>query len=233
VYGLNDTAPEKRAPATLSETNNAKWLEILASFRPNVVYVQGRMDLADILSRPPHQPLPALPDFGQSIGGTSIPVPLALLLNQPGAGLGCSSGLAPISQSLTVSGSLYMLGDGHLGIGGLPVPRCTKGLYSSLLESSQPTNVCRPIWNDDKPYHCLLQTTLSHYMSFRCPTVYKNCATILMGTGLQFTRDPSLQDPHEFFNTYQVANDTTSGIEIFIIVVPTSLLRQQVLGPLC
>jgi hypothetical protein len=34
----------------------ARWLEFLSSFRPNVVYVQGRMNPADILSRPPHVP---------------------------------------------------------------------------------------------------------------------------------------------------------------------------------
>jgi hypothetical protein len=43
-------------------------------------------------------------------------------------------------------------------------------------------------------------------MSFQCPTVYRNCVTIMMGNGLQFIHDPLLQDPEQFFSTYQSIN---------------------------
>ena len=88
LEGVPSTCYTDHAPLTQLQSQphisrrQARWLEFLASFRPNVVYVQGRMNPADILSRPPHEPLPALPDFGQSNGGTSIPVPLALLLSR-------------------------------------------------------------------------------------------------------------------------------------------------------
>jgi hypothetical protein len=39
----------------------ARWLEFLASFQPNVVYVQGKYNPADVLSRPPHELPRALP----------------------------------------------------------------------------------------------------------------------------------------------------------------------------
>jgi hypothetical protein len=47
----------------------ARWLEFLASFRPNVVYVQGRYTPADVRSRPPHVSIPTLPDVGQGSTG--------------------------------------------------------------------------------------------------------------------------------------------------------------------
>jgi hypothetical protein len=47
----------------------ARWLEFLDSFRPNVVYVQGRYNPADVLSRPPHVSNPTSPDGGQGSTG--------------------------------------------------------------------------------------------------------------------------------------------------------------------
>ena len=87
---------------------HARWLEFLASFRPNVVYVQGRVNSAHILSRRPHEPQPTLPDLGQSNGG-SFTEPLAL---SPGQLVGSGSGpfLAAFPRGLTNPGNLYMLG---------------------------------------------------------------------------------------------------------------------------
>ena len=79
LEGVPSTCHTDHAPLTQLQSQphisrrQARWLEFLASFRPNVVYVQGRINPADILSRPPQGSPPAPPDFGQSTGGTLVP----------------------------------------------------------------------------------------------------------------------------------------------------------------
>ena len=104
--------------------DNARWLEFLASFRPNVVYVQGRMNSAHILSRPPHEPLPALPDFGQSNGDTNIPVSSGSVTG-PACWLGTqvgSSTLPPGTDDTLAACTCW--GTDSRGLQGLPVPWC-------------------------------------------------------------------------------------------------------------
>jgi RNase H-like domain found in reverse transcriptase len=69
----------------------ARWLEFLAGFRPNVVYVQGRYNPADVLSRPPHPPNPTLPDLGQGSTGHPSTGSPALLPNLVALAKGGSS----------------------------------------------------------------------------------------------------------------------------------------------
>jgi hypothetical protein len=133
------TVPHNQIPLhpQLSRIDNARWLKFSASFRTNVDCVQGRMYSAHILCRHPHAPMPALPDFGQSNGGTSIPVPPALLLNRPQAG----SGAARTQHFPSVTdgpGSLYMLGYCHTVVGDSRYPNALKDL-ADLTENSQPT----------------------------------------------------------------------------------------------
>jgi hypothetical protein len=64
----------------------ARWLEFLASFQPNVVYVQGKYNPADVLSRPPHQLPPTLPDVGQGTSEHPSFGSSALLLTETASG---------------------------------------------------------------------------------------------------------------------------------------------------
>jgi hypothetical protein len=61
-------------------------LEFLASFQPNVVYVQGKYNPADVLSRPPHELSPTLPDLGQGTSGHPLSGSPALLLTKTASG---------------------------------------------------------------------------------------------------------------------------------------------------
>ena len=69
LEGSQSTCYTDHAPLTQLQSQphisrrQARWLEFLASFRPNVVYVQGEHNPADVLSRPPRVPPVALPDW--------------------------------------------------------------------------------------------------------------------------------------------------------------------------
>jgi hypothetical protein len=121
----------------------ARWLEFLSSFRPNVVYVQGRMNPADILSRPPHVPVAALPDLGQGNGGTYVPLALLLCQQETASAGGCSK-LAPKPRPTTAPGTLYMLGVGQLVGRGPPNPLCMIAL-NNLNRNAIPSDACHPI----------------------------------------------------------------------------------------
>ena len=98
----------------------ARWLEFLSSFQPNVVYVQGSHNPADVLSRPPHE-LSLAPHDCAGAGAHAL-VPL---LDQQGGvsgcvqpspvEKGCDSSLPPYPQLLNNSGVLHTLESVLLG----------------------------------------------------------------------------------------------------------------------
>jgi hypothetical protein len=70
IYMLHRSQTSNTAANTQQiSRRQARWLDFLASFRTNVVYVQGRYNPADVLSIPPHVSIPTLPDVGQGSTG--------------------------------------------------------------------------------------------------------------------------------------------------------------------
>jgi hypothetical protein len=149
LQGVPSTGHRPRTPHTVTVTTpqltqTSQAVGILVKFLARCGYVQGRMNSALILCRPPHVPRAASPDVGQGKRGTNT-VPLALLpCQQETASAGGSSNLAHRLQPTTAPGILYMLGDGQLTVGG---PRClwaTKGL-NNLNRNTIPSDTCHPI----------------------------------------------------------------------------------------
>jgi hypothetical protein len=236
LEGVPSTCHTDHAPLTQLQSQpqisrrQARWLEFLASFQPNVVYVQGKANPADVLSRPPHELLAAVP-HSWATGRRYAPVLLNGLggeasfgYNTPLAQEGRSSVLVHSRQVVSPPADLYPGGVGAL------VARDTRCLAHKSTEypgNELETNTSCQTTKLDVGLHKILLCAVN-------PVTHRPVIPMLTGAEAQdwwmaaYKSDPELQDPH-FVEKYQLTKRNDFWYFNQLIVVP-SLLRQQVLG---
>jgi RNase H-like domain found in reverse transcriptase/Reverse transcriptase (RNA-dependent DNA polymerase)/Integrase zinc binding domain/Chromo (CHRromatin Organisation MOdifier) domain/Integrase core domain/Aspartyl protease/Eukaryotic translation initiation factor 3 subunit G len=209
----------------------ARWLEFLASFQPNVVYVQGKDNPADVLSRPPHELLAAL-SHSRATGRRHAPVlqnelggEASFGYNTPLAQEGCSSVLVHSPQAVSPSADLYPSGSGALEA---KVTRCLAHKNTEYPGGELETNTtCHPTEADAGLVRILLMAVN--------PVTHRPVIPMLTGAEAlkwwlaAYKSESELQDP-QFVQKYQLTQRGDFWYYNNKLIVVPSLLREQVLG---
>jgi RNase H-like domain found in reverse transcriptase/Reverse transcriptase (RNA-dependent DNA polymerase)/Integrase zinc binding domain/Chromo (CHRromatin Organisation MOdifier) domain/Aspartyl protease len=238
LEGVPSTCHTDHAPLTQLQSQpqisrrQARWLEFLASFQPNVVYVQGKANPADVLSRPPHELLAALSD-ARTTGRRHAPVlpnglggeASALGYNTPLAQEGRSFVLVHSRQAASSPADLYQGGVSAL------VARDTRCLAHKNTEypgNELETDTSCQTAKLDAGLHKILLCAVN-------PVTHRPVIPMLTGDEAQewwlsaYKSDKELQDPH-FVEKYQLTQRNDFWYFNDKLIVVPSLLRSQVLG---
>ena len=250
LEGVPSTCHTDHAPLTQLQSQpqisrrQARWLEFLASFQPNVVYVQGQANPADVLSRPPHTLTPALPDL--AAGRRYAPVLPSQHLDGPnrtrcvnpdGAEEGCSRALVPLSQSTPRPATdLYQGAAGRLGN---MVPQPGHAItHKELVANWTPTPTSHPTLESRHGN----QDALPILLNAVNPVTYVPLMPMLTGDEAlrwwfaAYNSDPLLQDPkiskdsERFIDKYQLTKRGNFWYFNGNLIVVPPLLRRQVLS---
>ena len=215
----------------------ARWLEFLASFQPNVVYVQGKYNPADVLSRPPHELIPTLPDLGQGTSGHPSPGSSALsptetasgpnrtrCVNPPAAREGCSNhpGKFPCGIPSRFPTCTIGTADAPQANGSRPISHSDVGILAANFD-----HTCRPTRMGSSVTAILLNAVN--------PVTYHPVLPMLTGAQARewwvaaYNSDHLFRDP-KLIHRYQLTQkDDFWYYNTKLLVVP-SLLRKQVLS---
>jgi hypothetical protein len=194
----------------------ARWLEFLASFRPNVVYVEGERNPADVLSRPPRVPQAALPELA---GGNT---PVLQLLSSDTTRVLEESGPPPATSLQFHKGA---------GSGPTTVPGAEAVRVATAVHFSKTDKVCADSLR--APHHISAKSGVEMLTS-RTSQLLAGQLILQPGFGpdaanwwkLAYLEDPWFQDKHNV-QKYQL-RQTDHGLFLVNnrLVVPRLLQRQ-------
>jgi hypothetical protein len=228
-YTDNKPLTQLQSQTTISR-RQARWLELLASFQPNVVYVQGKYNPADVLSRPPQVLTRALPDLGR---GPEHPLPGCLASILRGSAL-LNRRMSPPHTCASLKGSTTtILPEGVAGAPRSKGPRDPQNICAGVLGEQDHTLNTERSRTTREPTKALLFALISG----ASPKLHPYVSPQLTGAEARdwwmaaYATDPdfSTQCKTAHVEKYQLTQ--TEGLWYFkhkLLVVPT-LLRQKVL----